>query len=1641
MPYLGEDLIINPKDFPGINKGDIVEIYHPEDEFSRLLLQITSFKEDLQTRETISVEQSIATAFQLRTYADVYMNIVKPVDVALDSVELTFKDQYMGRSEMWRLKNSLVVFRSNTSMVYLFIQMSSEMWDFDIHGDLYFEKAVNGFLADLFQKWKKNGSNHEVTIVLFSRTFYKANNLEEFPGYMRECLQQDYKGRFYEDFYRVAVQNERYDDWTNTLVQLRRLFTDYQNIVLEYHKRPGVPIPNSVNSTAAQGNFLEVLNMSLNVFEKHYLDRSFDRTGQLSVVITPGVGVFEVDRELTNVTKQRIIDNGVGSDLVCVGEQPLHAVPLLKFHNKDTSLNAADDYSMPHWINLSFYSTNKKVAYSNFIPRIKLPPKRTKPCTAADIRFIPSAKSKLIQEDECMPNSLFDYDAYDAQVFQLPPVHTARFSQSLQRVNSRYKKMSVTVPETDQKLLKRKMSDPDIHHGLLAGTCSSPPGKSTTRSAAISIPQHRPTELSPQNSSVNPEVKSKVFVAHSNLETTSPPFRPVVGSAGSPSNSGHTQVNLILPGRALINPFDPSHVTIKLTSNRRRWTHIFPKGPSGVLIQQHHYQAVPAVSSEEQMFETVGGVGSTFSTSPGNENHAPNIVGSLPRSASQITFQQESMKGRSFSRPNLFSDKEKERVKDKDKVVKTNKSLTLLWGATGEQEWTPALTTGVDWKSLTIPACLPITTDYFPDKRSLQNDFVVSDYNLLPDDVNADFAQRRAIYKKPLTTKEVFRELVSQRLAQGFQLIFVPKPGSNKQAQTPGSAGNIPVSGISSLVMSRPRDIEPTEEYLLSIGRVFHKISLSGSAITVTRYRPRHPYPPFNIHYRYRFHAPHHGTYEMSWVSFTTEKLENFNWNYLDHYICTRGDTDFQLAEAQKYWRFRMYLLPLNHLATKKILEGADHCDIYTPLSSEELGHLVEDFLRFLETYINRNKRPGTTKILRTSTPPSPGLKMISRRHSASIIFHSQSSSQTSVVGNSPFRERLGSNRVLDKPRPRVSGPIFACKESVKPPSVTQPGLNHDVPVFGSLIYCESSALDLAATKVGEKHGNNRMADRTNNRSGSKVMERVKAEGGGGGSGRVSPASEVAVGEKSSQQQPPLADYHQSDSSQQLAEVPDESIVTKADFRLLKSSATLPEILESMRHPQTGVVFLMHHASLPSFTFISADAVQWVISHMEGVVCEEQAVTIMESMLKEHYICHASGDFSHPFIVGFYLYHLVHPEKEGQKDPEYLQPLGDLESFENEWIEVEVKHPGGWRQGACPQALEAGVPKFLRDTLPGSCDEDADQPRKWPGVNYFSLVLCLVPLYKHTHLETDVNNKSDRIEWGHCRYQSLYKPNRAYELVVQWVCSSGTIVSDLVSSSKDLYKPNTAYELVVQWVCLFGTIVSDLIMGWARKAQSSGFQVIPIPADPLALPFTHKSDPLRGPIFIPLDTECLMGNKSYLFEMFPEETWDQRLFHFQEAVLEKFGFVQCMVENLSVSSPGTMTHHEQYRAHGNSISRPGLSSKHPGIQGARRYPVHSDALSSPHEEYITRHVSGKNNDDYNTERRTGFLWSWNHMLSRRWRSSSTPATGDEMFQAKFLRDFREFCANTNNRLLDFWETSWTLKTQTSLGVLLSIQPG
>ena len=59
--------------------------------------------------EIISVDQTIANLFQLRAYKDVEVCRVSSVqDVGLDLLELVFREQYISRSDMWRLKNNLV---------------------------------------------------------------------------------------------------------------------------------------------------------------------------------------------------------------------------------------------------------------------------------------------------------------------------------------------------------------------------------------------------------------------------------------------------------------------------------------------------------------------------------------------------------------------------------------------------------------------------------------------------------------------------------------------------------------------------------------------------------------------------------------------------------------------------------------------------------------------------------------------------------------------------------------------------------------------------------------------------------------------------------------------------------------------------------------------------------------------------------------------------------------------------------------------------------------------------------------------------------------------------------------------------------------------------------------------------------------------------------------------------------------------------------------------------------------------------------------------------------------------------------------------------------------------------------------------
>lgn len=70
----------------------------------------------------------IAYNYKLYLFFNLYFQ-----DVSLDSVELTFKDQYLARSDMWRLKTRLVSFSFLTKIILLLynLNLNSSIADLD----------------------------------------------------------------------------------------------------------------------------------------------------------------------------------------------------------------------------------------------------------------------------------------------------------------------------------------------------------------------------------------------------------------------------------------------------------------------------------------------------------------------------------------------------------------------------------------------------------------------------------------------------------------------------------------------------------------------------------------------------------------------------------------------------------------------------------------------------------------------------------------------------------------------------------------------------------------------------------------------------------------------------------------------------------------------------------------------------------------------------------------------------------------------------------------------------------------------------------------------------------------------------------------------------------------------------------------------------------------------------------------------------------------------------------------------------------------------------------------------------------------------------------------------------------------------
>ncbi|KAI9335535.1 hypothetical protein BDR26DRAFT_1009283 [Obelidium mucronatum] len=1025
--FSSHEVVINPDTFAFVSVGDLLEVFHPDNEGGtrdrdrepqRLVLQVSALDTDAVAKQPhlqISIAQHLAALFELLPRTHVIVRKADKEVMRAEFLELSFRDQYIARSDMWRLKLSLLntcvyqgkkiqtlgvraqvkevviggketacayitestklVFRSHSAKLFIFIQMSREMWEFAEDGELFFEKCVHGFLPDLFSVWKKAATNHVVSVVLFSRIFYRdavgssipaGNNSTSSFGLFSD-LDRDFAGRMYRDFYRVVVDWETRADWAQVLVPLKREFVRFEKDVLQ-NEIDGSCILSGINSPACDGNILEAINLALNPFDKHYIDRDLLRTGLGIVVVTPSPGTFTVDKKLLRLTTQRMIDNGIACDLVSLARPPLYSVPLFQFHGKKVHLRMGmgnssgvsagrssgvasgatshvsgvshdssdgsnplkskpvedicdplyfdDDYTfrtieseranffnIPTWLDVSFFDRSVNAdgrrsvdTKNHFMLRCRLPEAHLIPidfssCIIVD--YMDGRNKEIVDENSTTTEnaSVSPYDLYDSQVFTSVsevPFNTDAFIET---------PLSMPVGSYSTNGSRQSMSD----------NMSMPFGQKLLDTPATLDLKNRRTSLLSNHStshrlassyrSVTDDIQPQAANPSSStiIASTDLPFEKVsLVESIKRSNSSTDSMSGLIPKEPVSPTTHLAPITI-VTAGNSRSNH-----------QKEQMDNVPHPDKLAVSFK--GGASPNSSAGSGGGMVALDRV--------------SPGKGHMMKNPNMRQ----------NYINPCNPSKNVIKASSTIRRWQHLFPLShnhneelIKWKSLSTPACLPISTDYFPSLEELAQLYSENTYTVTPADEMNPYQDNSA--NETQRVEALLVELISQRISQGFQIVVshaidkIPlAPVNEEPALNPAQGGSKfwdagPSAAVAIAAAAAPKApttrILPTMPYFLSFGDHMHKLFFdsSGKNVEVKRYTRRVQYSMSNYNYKCMIWPKNLPGYLETDVVFAYPPLSNYAWNYLDHLIAGYLD---EMTEALRFWRARFLLIPLD---------------------------------------------------------------------------------------------------------------------------------------------------------------------------------------------------------------------------------------------------------------------------------------------------------------------------------------------------------------------------------------------------------------------------------------------------------------------------------------------------------------------------------------------------------------------------------------------------------------------------------------------------------------------------------------------------------------------------------------------------------
>ncbi|PFH48488.1 hypothetical protein AMATHDRAFT_149797 [Amanita thiersii Skay4041] len=1002
-------ILFNHSWWPGVAEGDLLRVMStsaggPESSFLFVVpKEEVSSKPQLQ----ISIPKSIADAFQLRNNGEVTITKADKESCCADYVEFVFQDQYLGRNDMWRLGEHLVdqyvyvnqevsfigstiakihgiytngekvssaritsktkaIYRSLSARVTIFIQVCHELWEFAGDGERYSEKIVHSFLPTLFAKWKDAGTNHTVTIVLVSRVYYEESEIDYAAGPLR----RDEDGQWYKDFYKVITDLEVIHEWKPTLVSLKNSFWDFQRDILlthHYHRAtqdfiigpsPPVRLVGRL-SYAHDGPILEALNLALNPFETHYIDRSLSLTGSMILVISPGTGYFRVSKKLLRLTTTRILDQGFLVNLVLLTKPPLHQSPIFSFKasepvNKsegggkfgphtfdplwdgdDTCVGKAANTKTywwePFWISTTFWDVQMDLPFrqDRFIPRAKMHQIQMlgllehDVLSSIEVPYLPSpTDSTPGVTTNAITLSQADANRFDLEIFALKRNLTNLNPMGLYRgsVERRNSHRASTLAKNIQPIEESPKKSP----------VELPPSKPDNPAPTAPKPD---LHASPSRASLR-SVHSNKSTVSSQLGSIKAPIKPSLASKLAPSW-------LFNPFRSAISEPQTSQVSASATPSRPAPTTLAPApNASATLPSRTMVPPKPAVPSSQtplpvaikRPVSTLPRPSNLSRTFEEDSNLGPRAslirrspLNTPPRDDG-ITFKRRSVPSAnaliaplSSSSPGSATNPSQNR----SHVSYTQSSLARRW-----QHMLPQRVHKHDtkWNVLVTPPCLPLTVEYFPTQAELDHSYQVFSYDFV-----IDPSEMRSFLVRPPTVKgnadevrrawalAVMRGMAAVRLAQGFQFVLAA-PQQQTKTQTQRRAEDRPTSSMRRLksFMAVDEDLMPkpagasevlrltTDPVYLSMSNEIHRISYTGEAIQVRRY-VRRMLPAKSFEYQCLIWPKLGGGYTELSTTFSSQGLENYGWNRLDMLV---AGYEHNFNESMRYWRTRFVVIP-----------------------------------------------------------------------------------------------------------------------------------------------------------------------------------------------------------------------------------------------------------------------------------------------------------------------------------------------------------------------------------------------------------------------------------------------------------------------------------------------------------------------------------------------------------------------------------------------------------------------------------------------------------------------------------------------------------------------------------------------------------